>query len=159
MKYCLIAILVTLMLVACDSDNCQLGGVVTINFKLSGEEPILKDTLTIYTTTAQAKDTILLNKSVNTKEFSLPMSYTQKEDSYFIIRTNKEGFSIKDTIKIKKENIPHFESVECPITYFHKIQEIKTTYNSIQNIELKNTMVDYNATNKHIIIAFETFSN
>ena len=56
-----------------------------------------------------------------------------------------------DTIYIHHENLPHFESVECPSTIFHKLHNV--TWGNDKNSQLNTTidsvvivrpLVDYN---------------
>ena len=54
-----------------------------------------------------------------------------------------------NTICIKKENYPHFESVDCQAAYFHKITAVSSTQHIIESIHLNNPDVNYD-TNENI---------
>ena len=61
----------------------------------------------------------------------------------------------KSTVRVKKENYQHFESVDCQPAYFHKLTEVQTTHHIIEDIEINNSTVNYNATEEHFHIYFK----
>ena len=54
-----------------------------------------------------------------------------------------------DTIRIKKEDIPHFESVDCQASYFHTITDVSYTNDIIDSIVINNRNVNYDAKTTH----------
>lgn len=47
-----------------------------------GKVDTLADTLTIFTNRVDGNDSVLINRSVKTTEFSLPISYAQNQDVF-----------------------------------------------------------------------------
>ena len=54
-----------------------------------------------------------------------------------------------DTIRIKKEDMPHFESVDCQASYFHTITAVSTTHEIIDSIVINNPNVNYDQNTTH----------
>jgi hypothetical protein len=79
------------------------------------------------------------------------MSHTLPEDSIFTSLKNKAGQTWLDTICIKKENYPHFESVDCKAVYFHYINEVTTTHHGIDSISIQNREVNYDSS-EHLFL-------
>ena len=141
--------------ISCTSIDCPVQNLVYTNYalkKADGSTDTLNiDTLWIKTKRADGTDTLLLNAlcgSTATK-FSLPISYTQPEDVFITQLTDTSGIPDIDTIRIKKENYPHFESVDCQAAYFHEITSVATTQNIIDSIVINNPHVNYDATTAH----------
>jgi len=57
-----------------------------------------------------------------------------------------------DTVWIKKENYPHFESVDCSAAFFHKITDVRSTHNGIDSITINKRDVNYDAKTEHFHI-------
>ena len=102
----------------------------------------LQDTLTIYTKRKNRTDTILLNSGIGLKAFDLPVSYTQPEDTLFF-HFYKDDYDVTDTVWIKKDDYPHFESMECKVDYFHQLTGVRYTTHAIDSLVLKNPNVNY----------------
>ena len=88
---------VVAFLAACSTIDCPVQNKVAVNYTVmsykNGVEvaDTLKDTLYIWTTRIDGKDTLLYNRGVNTKSFSLPLSYAHPEDTlvFCVVDTNK----------------------------------------------------------------------
>ena len=81
--------------------------------------------------------------------FNLPISYTQPEDVLYVLVRNAVGKNYIDTIRIKKEDIPHFESVDCQAAYFHTITDASVTHHIIDSIVINNPHVNYDQNTTH----------
>ena len=145
-------------LVACTQIDCPVQNLVYTNYalkKADGSTDTLKtDTLWIITRRADGTDTLLLNAlcgSTATK-FSLPISYTQPEDVFITLLTDTAGYAYIDTILIKKENYPHFESVDCQASYFHEVTAVSTTHNAFDSIAIHHSSVNYDTSNDHFYL-------
>ena len=90
-------------------------------------------------------DSILINKDVKVTSLSVPMSYTQDADILYFEIHKKTSTTI-DTVKVEKTNIPHFESVDCSASYFHKITNVSCTHHAIDSIVINNPNVTYDKT-------------
>ncbi len=148
---CLLA--ATATWVSCSSIDCPVENTVATVYglyKAGGERDTLYDTLTISTTRRDGTDSVLLNKSVSTTTFELPISYNDPEDTLFFAITDTAGTTICDTVRVRKDNYPHFESVDCSISFFHNLTEISWTGQAIDSIVINKQHVDYDATTEHL---------
>ena len=142
----------TLTLGACSSIDCPVQNTVYTAYGLykpGGERDTLRDTLTILTTRRDGTDSVLLNRSVNTTAFELPMSYTAPADTLLFTITDTLQRTLTDTVWIAKDNYPHFESVDCNISFFHFITSVRWTGNAIDSIAVNKQNVDYDASTEH----------
>ena len=147
----------TLAAAACSSVDCPVQNTVYTSYglyKAGGERDTLRDTLTIATTRRDGTDSVLLNRSVNTTAFELPISYTDPEDTLFFTVGDTLGNVRIDTVYIKKDNYPHFESVDCSPSYFHTITAVSSTNHAIDSIVLIYPDVNYDTSRKHFNIYF-----
>ena len=123
--------------------------------KKNGTADTLKDTLTVISRRINRTDTLLLDHVVNTTLFQLPMGYTNPEDTLlFIVNSNNSVYG--DVVYIKKENNPHFESVDCNIAFFHTITDIRqSSHNLIDTIIINKRAVNYDLSTEHFQIVFK----
>lgn len=144
---------------ACSSIDCPLNSLVYTQYQLmtqDGRIDTLADTLTIFTNRVDGNDSVLINRKVKVTEFSLPISYAQDEDIFFFeTKDTLHKITTLDTVIIKKENMPHFESVDCSPAFFHKITSVSCTHNAIDSIVINNQDVNYDTSKKHFYIYFK----
>ena len=132
-------------IVSCSSVDCPVKNWVRCYYNVYDSEGALlqlQDTLTIYTVRKDRSDTILLNKGIALQAFDLPVSYTQPEDTLYFHFFNND-YDVTDTVWIRKENYPHFESMECKVAYFHQLTGLRYTTHAIDSLVLKNANVNY----------------
>lgn len=147
-KYLLICIL-TVTIISCDSNDCPLNNVVysTYGFYVNtadGEAKVsVMDTLTVV---VAGTDSILINRMYEMSSIELPVSYTSGTDTLVFRFTNKNKETFEDSVFIDKENIPHYESPDCPTAMFHYITGIRTTHTLIENAIVVHPNINYNAT-------------
>lgn len=145
-----------LLAVSCSSIDCPLNNLVYTNWQFmdaDGNVFTLVDTLTISTTRTDGNDSVLINKDVDITEFSLPISYSSAEDVFFFEMKDSLGnAAITDTVTVAKEDIPHFESVDCGASFFHEITGVSHTHNAIDSIVINYPDVNYDTTKKHLYI-------
>ncbi len=142
---------------ACSSIDCPVQNSVYTVYracKSDGTADTLRDTLTVATTRRDGTDSVLLNRMINTTEFSLPISYTAPADTLLFFMEGKTGHTI-DTVCVSKENTPHFESVDCNISYFHHITAVTHTGHAIDSIAINKPSVNYDASTEHFHIYFK----
>jgi hypothetical protein len=141
----LIVMGVVLAFAACTSIDCPVQNTVRTVYAIqraNGTVDTLKDTLTVVSTRLNRKDTILLSSVSGIRLFSLPIGYTNPEDTFrFVFRNGSYG--AVDTVWVKKENKPHFESVDCGSSFFHEITAVRYTNHAIDSIVINNTSVTY----------------
>lgn len=146
--------LLLLFLVSCSSIDCPVRNLVRSYYAVQGpgqKADTLRDTLNIISHRANGTDTLLLNSYINKTSFSLPVGYTNPEDTLFFCFSNT-GFRVVDTVWIKKENIPHFESVDCSASFFHRITAVRMTHYAIDSININNPLVDYDPQKVHFYL-------
>lgn len=146
---------------ACSSVDCPVQNTVyTVYhlYKSDGMRDTLSDTLSVSTTRRNGTDSVLLNRSVKTSSFELPISYNDPEDTLFfeIKDTTANSIAVYDTVYVKKDNQPHFESVDCNISFFHNITGVRWTTNAIDSITINKASVNYDASTEHFHIYFKT---
>ncbi|MBR1548199.1 MAG: alpha amylase [Prevotella sp.] len=112
------------------------------------------DTMWVWTPRADGKDTLLVNRLCGTSATSLelPISYTQPEDVLCLLLADTVGRYWLDSIRIKKENHPHFESVDCQAAFFHTITGVTSTHNIVDSVVIKNPEVTYDASSPHFYL-------
>ena len=152
----LIVILTVIALAACTTIDCPVQNLVYTRYafkKANGSADTLNtDTLWIMTTRVDGTDTLLMNALCGSTafDFNLQISYTQPEDEFYSLLKDTAGVMLLDTFRIKKENIPHFESVDCKVSYFHDLTGTATTHHAIDSITIHHKRVDYEVTNTHL---------
>ena len=112
----------------------------------------LNDTLWVWTKRSDGIDTLLQNRLIGKSSFSLPISHQHPEDVFiFVIRDTALVWTI-DTVWIKKDDIPHFESVDCSAHFFHQLTATRSTHEGIDTVVISNPSVTYdpNVTNLNI---------
>ena len=144
------------LMVACSSVDCPVNSTVATLYQVrnsDGTELTLTDTITVKSTRSDGKDTIIYNKGISISEFTLPISYSHPEDVLvFCFDNNNDSLHVTDTVWIKKDDYPHFESVDCNTTYFHTITAVRYTSNYIDSIVINNPSVTYDSQTVHFYL-------
>ena len=154
---------VVLWLAACSSIDCPVQNIVSVQYEIcdkAGKAFPIKDTLSVITTRVDSTQVILditthldgkdviLNKLVGKSAFSLPISYSHPEDILFFCFTDSVK-TLVDTVWIEKDDIPHFESVDCSAAFFHELKGVRFTRNAIDSLVLLNKSVTYDQETVH----------
>ena len=134
---------------SCSSIDCPVQNTVAVYYNLkqynsAGEliADTLKDTLWVWTQRSDGKDT-LLNCYTDKTSFSLPISYQYPEDMLvFAIKDTLLTWTL-DTVWLKKDDMPHFESVDCPTHFFHELTGVRCTHDGIDSVVISNPSVTY----------------
>ena len=153
-----IALIALTAMTACTSIDCPVENNVATLYKLQkadGTQDTLHDTLTVLTRLARGVDTVILNKSVETTSFQLPISYTNAADTFTFVRKS-DTRELTDTVWIEKTNLPQFESVDCKLVYFHDVTSLRHTRNGIDSIAVKKGRIDYDSYTENFHIYFKT---
>ena len=155
----LAGIAAALLATSCSSIDCPLNSLVYTQYQLmtaDGRADTLADTLTISTARMEGNDSVLINKDFKVTEFSLPISYSQPQDVFFVeTKDTVQKITRFDTITVVKEDHPHFESVDCSPSFFHTLTSVSSTNNAIDSVVIKNPDVNYDTTKKHFYIYFK----
>lgn len=162
MRQIVYALIALTAMAACTSIDCPVQNLVYTNYammKANGTADTLDtDTLWILTRRANGTDTALVNGLTGNgvTSFILQISHNQPEDVFFLdYHCYGDGGTYKDTFRIKKEDIPHFESVDCQAAYFHVINSVTTTHHVLDSIVIKYPKVNYDVTRTHYYIYFK----
>lgn len=160
MRHLLVFVLVA-FIAACSTIDCPVQNKVAVNYAVKtvvdGVEvkDTLQDTLYVWSTRNDNKDTLLLNRGIGISSFSLPVSYSHPEDKLVFRFVDNNGVSTVDTVWLKKEDIPHFESVDCSAHFFHTLTAIRSTHQAIDTIFINNAKVNYDSSLDHIHVYFK----
>jgi hypothetical protein len=149
-------LLTAVLTAACSSIDCPVQTKVTTQYEVydaGGVAYAIPDTFSVISERKDGSDTILLNMGVDQKSFSIPISYSHPEDVlYFVFEDSEANRYLVDTVWIKKDDIPHFESVDCQASFFHELKSVRHTTNAIDSIIIKNTTVDYDTKTVHFYL-------
>ena len=143
---------------ACSTISCPVQNVVAVNYAIhdaDGVETKLLDTLWVWTARMDGTDT-LLNRIVGKSSFSLQISYSHPEDTLVFFVADTLNRATLDTVWLKKDDIPHFESVDCSAHYFHHLTAVRSTHNGIDTIIINNPSVTYDPTKTHLYLRFKS---
>lgn len=103
------------------------------------------------------RDTVLINRDVDVKAFSLPISYAHPVDTFFFeMRDTATNSVFIDTLTVSKDNKMHFESVDCSASYFHTLTAASCTKHRIDSVKIINSEVNYDTSRKHFYIYFRS---
>jgi hypothetical protein len=100
-------------------------------------------------------DVLLLNRLVDKSSFALQVSYQNPEDTLIFYIADTANVWTLDTVWLKKNDIPHFESVDCSAHYFHELTAVRSTHEGIDTIILNNPSVTYDNTVTNLNIVFK----
>jgi hypothetical protein len=150
------------LITSCSSIDCPVQNTVAVYYAIgySDEEgelvsETLGDTLWISTMINGGKDTLLLNRGTGLQSFSLPVSYNHPEDILVFTIADTLYNTTIDTVWIKKDDIPHFESVDCSAHFFHRLTAVRSTHFRIDTITIKEPSVTYDPTVTNLLIRFK----
>ncbi|MBO4720876.1 MAG: hypothetical protein J5658_13550 [Prevotella sp.] len=152
---------VVVCLAACSSIDCPVQNIVSVQYEVcdkAGKAFALTDSLSVVTTRVDGENIditkllnsndVTLNRLIGKSSFSLPISYSHPEDVLFFCFTDTVK-TVVDTVWIKKDDIPHFESVDCNAAFFHEITDVRYSRHYIDSLVLLNKTVNYDQTTVH----------
>lgn len=150
-------LLLLLMVSACTSLDCTVADPISIRYGFydaeSEEETsvALTDTLTIQIRKGLERDTTLVNRAIGKTQVKVPVSYTREYDKLVFKFKSEHNIEAVDTLYIYKNDIAHFESVDCNPVYFHTIEDTRVVPGLvIKEVRIKQPNVTYDATTEHI---------
>ena len=158
MRKVIVALLATLMVCACSSIDCPVQNTIYTVYQLRTADEradTLRDTLFVFSRRADGSDTLLFNAGIGLVSFALPIGYANPEDTLEFVMVNRPDYIALDTVFVKKENIPHFESVDCSASFFHRITAVRSSHNAIDTLTINKDFVDYDAQTAHFYIRFK----
>ena len=138
---------------SCSSIDCPVQNTVSVQYEIrdkAGELLSITDSLSVITERNDGQY-VALNRFIDKSAFSLPISYSHPEDILFFCFTDSVK-TLVDTVWIKKDDIPHFESVDCSAAFFHELTNVRHTHNAIDSLVLINTSVTYDVNTVHFYL-------
>lgn len=144
-KRLLAALLVALGVMSCSSIDCPIQNKVRAVYSVRNADmavDTLRDTLAVHTLRFNKTDTLVLNDVSKVVQFSLAVGYNNPEDTLFFHFRNGT-YKAVDTVWLKKDNMPHFESVDCNVAFFHRLTAVRSTRHAIDSITIHNPTVTY----------------
>ena len=157
----LFALLAATAMLACSSIDCPVLNTVATYYSISkfnGQEVVadtLNDTLYVWIRQSDGNDTLLLNRQVGRSSFQLPISYQHPEDMFVFLVADTAHVWKVDTVWVKKDDYPHFESVDCPARFFHKLTGVRSTHTAIDTIVIDEPSVTFDPTVTNFRIFFK----
>lgn len=144
------------LLAACSTIECPVENKVYTLYHIyqNGVLTDLADTLYV-TTRRKDGTTTLLNRLYGKSSFELPVSYQHPEDTLFFTIAPAGKAALTDTVWVKKNDIPHFESVDCSPFFFHELINVRSTHHAIDTIVINRTSVNFDAGTEHFHITFK----
>ena len=91
------------------------------------------------------------NKSLTNSRWKNCGDNSELQD-ILVFNVYNQTVSIFDTVWVKKDDIPHFESVDCNASFFHRLTDVRYTHHFIDSIVIKNPSVDYEKTTIHFYV-------
>lgn len=159
----LVILLATVLTTACSSIDCNINGRVMCHYTLQdgdGNSVQFQYPLSVTFNREYAdSDTVYINQQSNVASLDIPMSYNADTDEIALTLTIDQDTKITDIIRIKKTNIPQFESVDCAPRYHHNIEAVSSTHNFIDTVIVNNPKVSNNASVTNIYLRLRSSSN
>lgn len=151
----LLGLFIGILLVgSCSSIDCPVENLVLAHYKFydaEGDSLILYDSLSVTSKAKDGSEALLLNKMTEKASFLLPLSYSLSED--ILVLDFWDGMDhLYDTLWVKKDNIPHFESIDCNAKFFHRLTGVRCTTHNIDSVVIKNSYVDFNNATVHFYV-------
>lgn len=138
------------LVAACSNIDCPLDNVVSMQCNLYNADTkstySLTDELTI---TPAGRDTVLLNKATSINNYLLPLKSVGTRDTLLLHFSNAEGTTQTDTLFVNHTPQPHFESLDCPTSYFHTLTSVSVSPQEgassavVDSVSLVRTIVNY----------------
>lgn len=151
LRHALVATAVACGIVSCSNIDCPLDNVVMMQCNLyaseTGQPLKLPVTLTV---TPVGRDTILLNQAKDITSFLLPLKEAGTADTLLLHLTNESGQEATDTLFVDHTPHAHFESLDCPASFFHTIHSARGTSHplavlplTVDSVKLIRSTVNY----------------
>ena len=143
-----------LLLGACSSIDCPSENLVLAHYRFhsaNGDSLVLRDSVSVISWAKDGEEITVLNKTTDRASFYLPVSYSHPEDLLVFDFTDGKVHTY-DTVWVKKEDIPHFESVDCNAKFFHRLTSVRNTTHYIDSVVIKNPYVDFNNATVHFYV-------
>lgn len=137
---------------SCSNIECPLGNLVQVKcgiYDMEGNVLRINDSLTVR---ACGTEATLLNRSTGLTSFSVPLAYKAGIDTLLLQFTDENHRIGVDSVFVRHESSPHFESVDCPVVFFHNVNQVNAAYDRkstfpyvIDHVDLSKPIVNYDS--------------
>ena len=137
---------------SCSEDSdCSIAGRAMINCTLyrmpAPSETILQnDTLDSLTVTALGTDSIIINNQKKVHTLSLPLRFTSDSTVFIFYYAYREDPTLCDTVYIKQDNTPYFESMDCGYSMKQSILGLGHSEVELDSIYISNKQANTDGT-------------
>lgn len=122
---------------ACSNIDCPLDNVVLMqcNFYSSETQSPLKlaDSLSVR---LAANGLTVVNTSTGVEKFLAPLKDSGECDTLLLHFSNTQGQLATDTLVVEHRPQPHFESLDCPPSFFHTLTAVRATSHPLAEMPL-----------------------
>ena len=126
-----------LAVAACSNIDCPLDNVVAMQCNTYSSETLSPLKLPVTLTVKPAgRDTVLLNQAEGISSFLLPLKNAGTCDTLLLNFSNSSGQDATDTLFVDHTPHAHFESLDCPSTFFHTISGARFTSHPLCDLPL-----------------------
>lgn len=142
------------LFISCSSIDCSVNSLVRTRYQFTsntGDSLKLMDTLNVVTKRKDGTDTLIFNQGDGISKFHLPISYSHPEDE-LVFHFDNGSLHMTDTVWIKKDDYPHFESVDCNASFFHTLTSIRHTHNVLDSAVIVNPSVTNDDQTVHVLL-------
>ena len=149
-KFSYILLVAVVCVSSCTNIECPLNNVVQMGcglYDTDGATFELSDTLSVRAPGAQAA---LLNGASGISSFAVQLSYEAGVDTLLLFFADREHRYGTDTLFVTHDSAPHFESVDCPMVFFHRITDTRISHDEnstypyrVSGVELTEPSVNY----------------
>lgn len=137
---------------SCSEDSdCSIAGRPMLNCTLykmpaPGVKEIEKDTLDSLTVTAFGTDSIIINNQKDVHKLTLPLRYASDSTIFIFHYAYIEDPTFCDTIYIKQNNTPYFESMDCGYSIQQDILGLGHSEIELDSIHILNKQANTDGT-------------
>ena len=123
-------------LAACSNIDCPLDNVVSMQCNLYASETAQPLKLPVsLTITPAGRDTVLLNQAKDITSFLLPLKEAGERDTLLLHFSNGDQLAT-DTLFVNHTPHAHFESLDCPASFFQTIHSASHTSHALSELPL-----------------------
>lgn len=131
-----------------EESDCSIAGRPMINCTLYRmvDDQVANDTLDSLTVTALGTDSILLNNQKKVHTLMLPLRYSADSTVLVFHYAYRTDPALSDTIYIKQDNTPYFESMDCGYSMRQSILGIGHSEEELDSIYISNKQANTDGT-------------
>lgn len=131
-----------------EESDCSIAGRPMINCTLYRmvDNQVVNDTLDSLTVTALGTDSILLNNQKKVHTLMLPLRYSSDSTILVFHYAYVADPTFNDTVYIKQDNTPYFESMDCGYSMRQSILGLRHSEEELDSIYISNKQANTDGT-------------